>query len=274
MNYEMIDDGFRERLENLIGEEKPFSWSVRIGLTPGVFTRMWNEGKAPKADALLLISEKTGCSINWLLMGEGSMWREGFGPEADRMLAAADRIAAIHNMINGNGSRSGEDLTPQPINLGQSVPIKDIAGQDYSLSAQSYVQIPRYEVAASAGGGAIVQSEQIVDFIGFKEEWVRNSLGTSAQNLALISVKGDSMDPTLSDGDLVLVDTTSRSIEANAIYVIQFWGSLLVKRVQRKMDGTVVIRCDNSIYEPEIVTGDLVEQLNVIGRVVWYGKRA
>jgi len=159
-------------------------------------------------------------------------------------------------------------------NLSQVVAVSDVALLEYDLSAHGYVQIPRYEVAASAGGGSVVQSEQLVDFIGFKEDWVRNVLGASAKSLALISVKGDSMEPTLSNGDLVLVDTLSRKIEANAIYVIQFWGALLVKRVQRKVDGTVIIRCDNPIYEPETVSGDLVEQLNVIGRVVWYGRRA
>ena len=133
--------------------------------------------------------------------------------------------------------------------------------------------MPRYNVAASAGGGAVNVSEQIVDYIRFKSDWIKQVLGVSAQHVALISVKGDSMETTLSDGDMIMVDTTDRRFEANAIYVLQLEGSLLVKRIQRKVDGTIVIKSDNKAYEPESVRGDMVDQLNVVGRVVWYGRR-
>jgi phage repressor protein C with HTH and peptisase S24 domain len=138
---------------------------------------------------------------------------------------------------------------------------------------EGYVRVPRYDVSASAGGGAINVGEQVVDFIQFKPDWIKNVLGASAQSLALIRVKGDSMEPTLSSGDVLLVDTTDRHFEANAIYVLQLEGSLLVKRIQRKMDGTVVIKSDNKAYEPETVRGEMVDQLHVVGRVVWYGRR-
>lgn len=153
------------------------------------------------------------------------------------------------------------------------VPEKDVRQAGHDLTPENYVQVPRYDVEASAGAGAMAVNEQIVDYIQFKPDWIKNVLGASAQNLALISVKGDSMEPTLSDGDILLVDTTDRQFQANAIYVLQNWGSLLVKRIQRKMDGSVVIKSDNKDYEPETVRGDMVEQLHVIGRVVWYGRR-
>jgi phage repressor protein C with HTH and peptisase S24 domain len=138
---------------------------------------------------------------------------------------------------------------------------------------EGYIRVPRYGVEASAGGGSLVANEQLVDYIQFRPDWIKNTLGASAKDLALISVKGDSMEPSLSDGDTILVDTTDRQFEANAIYVLQLGGSLLVKRIQRKMDGTVVIKSDNKAYEPEMVRGDMVEQLKVVGRVVWYGRR-
>lgn len=62
---------FRARLEELIGDEKPFVWAARIGLTPGVFNRMWNEGTPPKADSLILIEAATGVSLTWFLTGKG-----------------------------------------------------------------------------------------------------------------------------------------------------------------------------------------------------------
>lgn len=151
--------------------------------------------------------------------------------------------------------------------------LSELAFSEGEQPPEGYIRVPRYDVAASAGGGALNVSEQVVDYIQFKPDWIKNVLGASAQNLALIRVKGDSMETTLSDGDVLLVDTTDRRFEASAIYVLQLEGSLLVKRIQRKVDGTVVIKSDNKAYEPETVRGDMVDQLHVVGRVVWYGRR-
>jgi len=142
-----------------------------------------------------------------------------------------------------------------------------------SEHCEGFVQVPRYRVDASAGGGSIIHSEQIVDYLSFKADWVRNSLGVSVQDLALINVKGDSMEPVLSNEDLILVDMRVNGVEDNAIYVLQFNGVLLVKRLQRRFDGSVVIMSDNPRYTPETLAGDTVEALKVIGRVVWAGRR-
>ena len=138
---------------------------------------------------------------------------------------------------------------------------------------EGFVQVPRYEVAASAGAGVIIHSEQIVDHLSFKSEWVHNSLGVPVASLALINVTGDSMEPTLSEGDLILIDMSHRGVKDNAVYVLQLNGALLVKRIQHKLDGSVIVKSDNAIYEPERVGVEAVDNLNVIGRVVWCGRR-
>ena len=66
---------FRSRLERVIGKEKPFAWANRIGVPRSTFSRMWNDGVAPKAETLLAVSVATGLSIDWLLTGEGPMRR-------------------------------------------------------------------------------------------------------------------------------------------------------------------------------------------------------
>lgn len=132
---------------------------------------------------------------------------------------------------------------------------------------------PRYELQAGAGPGRLVESEQVVDFVSFKEDWVRNYLRVPRQNLALLDVKGDSMSPTMNDGDLILVDLRSSRLEDSAIYVIQFDDALLVKRIQRRFDGTVVIISDNPVYEPEIILKERAESLRIVGRVIWTGKK-
>lgn len=138
---------------------------------------------------------------------------------------------------------------------------------------EGFVMFPRYEIEAGAGPGRNVQSEQIVDFVSFKEEWVQNFLRVPRKDLALLSVKGDSMNPTLNDGDMILVDLRADRLEDSAIYVLEFEDALLVKRIQRKLDGSIVIKSDNQLYEPEILKKDQAGGLKIVGRVVWSGRR-
>lgn len=144
----------------------------------------------------------------------------------------------------------------------------------YTTKANAeYVHIPRYDVEASAGGGAAVHNEQVVDYLSFRAEWVKNSLGVSVRDLALISVIGDSMEPTLSEGDVVLLDMTTKGVMDGSIYALQLNGGLLVKRIQRKLDGSIVVKPDNPRYDTEIISEDSADLLKIIGRVVWVGRR-
>lgn len=136
-----------------------------------------------------------------------------------------------------------------------------------------FILVPHYEVQASAGNGSLVHSEQIVDYLAFKADWVRNTLGVTQKDLALISVKGDSMEPVLSNEDLILIDMRKSRVEDNAIYVLQLDGTLLVKRIQRKLDGSLHVMSDNPRYEAEIVSAERAPELHVLGRVVWSGRR-
>ncbi|APG24005.1 XRE family transcriptional regulator [Syntrophotalea acetylenica] len=138
---------------------------------------------------------------------------------------------------------------------------------------EGYVMFPRYEIQAGAGPGRLVESEQVVDFVSFKEDWVRSYLRVPRQKLALLNVKGDSMSPTMNDGDLILIDMRSDRIEDSAIYVIEFDEALLVKRIQRRFDGSVAIKSDNPFYEPEIIPKERAQSLRIVGRVIWTGKK-
>lgn len=137
-----------------------------------------------------------------------------------------------------------------------------------SAATDEYVLIPRYETA-----GAVVHAEQAVDYLSFRAEWVRSTLGVSVRDLALVSVIGDSMEPTLSDGDVVLLDMTPRGVLDGSIHALQLNGGLLVKRIQRKLDGSVVVKSDNPRYDTETLSEDKTDRLKIIGRVVWAGRR-
>jgi phage repressor protein C with HTH and peptisase S24 domain len=139
------------------------------------------------------------------------------------------------------------------------------------MPANDMVYIPRYDVRASAGGGELIGAEMVVDHMAFKQEWL-NKMRLQRDQLALIEVHGDSMEPALKNTDIILIDLRANQLSANAIYVIQHNGHLLVKRLQAKLDGTVVIKSDNHHYDPEFLTAEEAASLTVVGRVVWYGR--
>ncbi|MCA3359170.1 MAG: helix-turn-helix domain-containing protein [Roseomonas sp.] len=132
-----------------------------------------------------------------------------------------------------------------------------------------YVLLPLVEARAAAGNHGGLSSDHIVDFIAFSESYLRQTLRRKPQNLALLTASGDSMDPTIRDGDLLLVDTSARRIEGSRIYVLAIGGALMVKRIQLRLDGSVVVKSDNAVYESEVVPADQTSSLNVLGEVIW-----
>lgn len=141
-------------------------------------------------------------------------------------------------------------------------------------SEAGYVEVPVYNVRAAAGGGALVHDEQIVDVLKFKSEWIRVELHANPGDLYLIYVDGDSMMPTLMSGDLILVDRrTAASVPREGVYLLRLHDTLIVKRLQRLPDGRINVTSDNHAYAPFSISPNEQDNLAIIGRVVWAGRR-
>jgi phage repressor protein C with HTH and peptisase S24 domain len=134
-----------------------------------------------------------------------------------------------------------------------------------------YVLVPHHDVRASAGGGSVIHDESVVDHLAFKRDWITKSLGCNPEQICVIEVRGDSMNPTLNDADLLLLDMRTVTQRVEGVYVIQLQGSLLVKRLRFKINGTVDVISDNKRYGTETLTSKEADQLTVLGRVVWHG---
>lgn len=136
-----------------------------------------------------------------------------------------------------------------------------------------FVKIPRYEAVASAGPGAISYSEERLEFKAFDKEWIRTELRRNPENLALITARGDSMEPEIRNGQTLLVDVADREPVRDGIYVFRVEDAVQVKRIQRAMTGEIVLKSDNRSYSEEVLTPRQAKSLHIIGRVVWYGKK-
>ena len=138
--------------------------------------------------------------------------------------------------------------------------------------AAELVSIPRLDVAASAGAGALDPAERALGRIGFDPQWLRR-LGVAPLSAALIRVEGDSMAPTLADGDEILVDRGDRAGRLrDGLYVLRLEGALMVKRLAISPEGRrLSISSDNPAYPgwPDVDPA----ALDVVGRVLWVGRR-
>ena len=135
------------------------------------------------------------------------------------------------------------------------------------------VQVARLDVEASAGPGSLIDNEVQVGAYGFDSAWLRGVSRAKPQDLSIIKVMGDSMAPTLADGDDVLVDQTDtqRSLR-DGIYVLRRDETLMVKRLAiAPTSATVTISSDNPAYPTW--RDCALDSIDVVGRVVWAGRK-
>lgn len=149
---------------------------------------------------------------------------------------------------------------------------RELGGPEPLLSAGALVRVPRLDVGASAGDGAVAEGERALGSIAFEPGWLRR-LGVGAADLSLIRVEGDSMAPTLADGDEILVDRADAAARLrDGIYVLRIEGALVVKRVAvNPAGGRLSVRSDNPAY-PSWPDCDPAA-VDLVGRVVWVGRR-
>ncbi len=136
---------------------------------------------------------------------------------------------------------------------------------------KNFITLPKY--ALQSMPDRVIQSDQVVDYLAFNKDWLEMSLNVKCNRLALIQVKGDSMEPTLKSDDLILTDISQSHIGDDSIYVLQMQNDLVLKRIQRKINGSVIIKSDNPVYGEEILDETAAQALPVVGRVIWYGRR-
>ena len=138
-----------------------------------------------------------------------------------------------------------------------------------SSSAPATVPVRRLDVAASAGPGGLAEDERQLGNLHL-DPGLLESLGVSPGHAAMLPARGESMAPTIHDGDMMLVDERDRRVgTSGAVFVIRLDGTLMVKRVARA-NGLLAITSDNSDYTP--IPPRPPAEVDVLGRVVWLSR--
>ena len=104
--------------------------------------------------------------------------------------------------------------------------------------------------------------------------WLDIERRPARKDRCLISMEGDSMEPTLRTGDILLVDRRDVTAQREGIYILRADNALLVKRLQRFPGHRIKVSSDNPAYQPfELDLKQQTDEFAIIGRVVGIGRR-
>lgn len=139
------------------------------------------------------------------------------------------------------------------------------------VEGDTYARLPLYDIRAQAGKGALAYDGEPIGFRLFDFNWIKTASRSGIDQLKVIEVSGDSMEPTLYARDHVLVDIATVSLSQPGLFVLRIDDSLMVKRVQKLIGtGSIKVISDNPRYETEEIADEA--RISVVGRVIWIGR--
>lgn len=178
-------------------------------------------------------------------------------PSADRAAMIAEACGVdLTWLITGNGEMRRE---APGLREDQAVYRVDDAG------LSGLVAVRRLD------GYILTEHEYLAEMLVFPANLLLR-MGLSATTARLLTVRGDSMSPTLQHGDLVLIDTAVKSVLDAGIFAVSVDDRVFVKRIQPRYDGSLQVVSDNPVYPPDQISATNAEALKIVGQVRWLGR--
>ncbi|MFK3941886.1 helix-turn-helix transcriptional regulator [Pseudomonas monteilii] len=146
-------------------------------------------------------------------------------------------------------------------------------GSDEPELDGSYAYIPQYDAKAAAGLGSENPHVEIRSTLAFKRNWLR-SKGVKPEHLIVIYAEGQSMQPTINDQDVLLIDRSKVDPVDRSVFVLSSGEGAIVKRLIQSPIGTWTLRSDNEDKDEHpdryFLRSDGNEH-RIIGQVIWRG---
>lgn len=104
----------------------------------------------------------------------------------------------------------------------------------------------------------------------FRSSWLEQK--GDPRDMVIIQVTGDSMEPTMYEGDSVLVDQGKKAITSGKIYAFKSNDEIFVKRLRRIGGSRIEVRSDNHKFHPPYEIDLEIGGVTIIGQVIWIGR--
>lgn len=284
---------FHQRLEAILSAEKSAAaFAKRAGLSQSGFHRIFRGGE-PNLVSLIAIANAADVTIDWLAVGTAECVRDCHFEEIALRTALDDVGLRMSDGDLGQeefqAALNEKDMLNELLALNVHIRVLHEKAENASPGRRrrygllpsgggradrgaGYVGIPRYNAFLAAGHGSLNERAKLIDYIPFTRAFLVNKIGRSSPDgLVVLEARGDSMEPTIGDGDLVLIDQSMRE-PRDGLCAFVMGDTAHIKRLRFSVGGVDVISDNRDLYPPERLSSEEAESLAMIGRIRWIGR--
>lgn len=182
----------------------------------------------------------------------------------------------VHLGVNVNWVLTGQGPM---LSKDAALPERPQAAPAHSLDNFVFINVLQLDDSSEL---ALANLSQDPAGLAFQRDWLEKEQ-LNIDQLVVVQARGDSMQPTVMNGDNLLVETLSTQQEAvmepeaqpidiDGLYVLKATGHVVVKRLQLDMQGGLFIKSDNPAYKDIHITKASMSEVTIIGKVRWVGR--
>ncbi|MFL1387507.1 S24 family peptidase [Pseudomonas tritici] len=241
----------------------------------------WVSGtNGAKGKNLLSLAKALECSPDWLSDGVGSADLASH----DDTKAGMSTVEMMAKMLESKAGKNLSEKARETMLAAAAVaddPLDQGGGYVHGhLSSlrptNDEIVIPQYDIRAAMGHGQVPPDyTEVVRNLVVREEILleKGITYTSATSLGMINGWGQSMEGTINDKDLVIVDKGVRDFIGEGIYVLTWHGELYIKRVMRMDEENYRLISDNKHYESQTAR---IDDVTIHAKVllIWNARKA
>ena len=140
--------------------------------------------------------------------------------------------------------------------------------KDVSIKDDDCITIEHIHINPSCGSGTVVLAEADVTPVKIGREIIKNIWNSKPEDLKIFKASGDSMEETITDNDLLLIDISKTDYKNGGIFLLTVDNDWYIKRLRLRITGELDIISDNPHYSIETLKQDTTHEIKVIGRVI------
>lgn len=162
-------------------------------------------------------------------------------------------------------------VNPHWLKTGEGSPDADVFAFTSEKDDDHTLRVDLLDAELAAHSSGIINAEypDVISSIFFTHEGVKRILGkTTTDGVYMFKVPTDSMAPTITQNDIVFIDTNVKEYIGEGVYSFNLNGETYIKRLQRLPTGVIMALSDNPLYHPFEITESLFDTAKIIGKFI------